>query len=65
MKRDPVWLAGDAGDEAEGRKAGVRAAVRRRGTMVRGGADDVSEVTLRSARAKAAQRSPLGEIAKA
>lgn len=61
MKGDPVALAPDARDTAKGRKAGVDGAARRGGTAGHGGAPDVSEVTLRSARAGEARRSPVGE----
>lgn len=62
MKGDRGGLVRDAGDAAGVRQAAVSRAVREGGTAVRGGAAGVSEVTLRSARAKAARRYPLGEI---
>lgn len=65
MKGDHAGLVVDAGDAAGVRRAAVSRAVRGGGAAVRGGAAGVSEVTLRSARAKAARRYPLGEIPRA
>lgn len=65
MKGDRAWLVVDAGDAARARRAAVSRAVRGGGAAVRGGAAGVSEVTLRSAGAKAARRYPLGEIPRA
>ncbi len=62
MKGDHTALVVDAEGTAGVRQTAVSRAVRRGGTAVRGGAAGVSEVTLRSARAEAARRYPLGEI---
>ncbi|BDH11352.1 hypothetical protein HOK021_25310 [Streptomyces hygroscopicus] len=62
IKGDRDRFVVDAGDAAGVRQAAVSRAVRGGGIAVRGGAAGVSEVTLRSARAKAARWHPLGDI---